>query len=129
MRFFPRGVLMLVLGFGLIAPIYARAQSNEGTASRTAASALNEQLRTGRRLFSQNCFLCHAPEKKNPKSTVDEGTTIGPRLNGLFKGPKPLSDMVAKTFILRGVEGKMPGFQYGLEPSEIDAIIAYLKTL
>lgn len=54
---------------------------------------------------------------------------IGPPLDGIFRGDKPLTDVVARTFIQRGVADKMPSFQYGLEPKEIDSIIAYLKTL
>jgi mono/diheme cytochrome c family protein len=30
---------------------------------------------------------------------------------------------------MQGVPNKMPAFRYGLQPAEIDAIIAYLKTL
>ncbi len=97
--------------------------------SATEGAALNEEQRTGRRLFAQNCGLCHSPVKKNNKNPSDEGTTIGPRLNGLFSGPKALTDAVAKTFIEKGVPNKMPGFQYSLEPKEVDAILAYLKTL
>jgi mono/diheme cytochrome c family protein len=30
---------------------------------------------------------------------------------------------------IRNGSKKMPGFKYGLEPSEIDAIVEYLKTV
>ncbi len=128
MRFFPRGVGLLVLAYGLIASTAAMAQSRQSSSSG-AAPTLIEQQRTGKGLFSQNCSLCHSPVKKNNKSTVEKGTSIGPLLDGIFSGPKPRPEAVVRTFIQRGVEGKMPAFQYGLEPKEIDAIIAYLKTL
>lgn len=93
------------------------------------AVAWNEQQTTGKRLFNQNCALCHSPEPRNVKDPNDEGETIGPRLEGLFRPPRSRPEAVVKVFIQQGVEGKMPGFRYGLKPEEIDALIAYLKTL
>ncbi len=34
-----------------------------------------------------------------------------------------------RTTIMEGEAGLMPGFRYGMEPSEINAIIEYLKTV
>jgi mono/diheme cytochrome c family protein len=34
-----------------------------------------------------------------------------------------------REFISNGSKGKMPGFKYGLEAPEIDAIVEYLKTV
>lgn len=127
MSFSYRSVFFAMLALAMAAPLTWAAQSKGEAAGGTAA--LNEVQRTGKRLFSQNCSLCHSPVKKNNKNPADEGTTIGPRLNGLFSGPKAVPDAVAKTFIVKGVADKMPGFQYALEPKEIEAIIAYLKTL
>ena len=129
MSFSYRNILLALLAFVIAAPLTLAAQSKGEGGSGNGAAALNEVQRTGKRLFSQNCALCHTPTKKNSKNPTDGGTTIGPRLNGLFTGPKALPDAVARTFIQKGVADKMPGFQYGLEPKEIDAIIAYLKTL
>jgi mono/diheme cytochrome c family protein len=98
-------------------------------AQQASASALNEQQATGKRLFQQNCALCHLGEPENSKNPKDEGTSIGPRLEGVFRAPRSRPEAVVKSFIQQGVDGKMPGFRYGLEPTEIDAIIAYLKTL
>ena len=94
-----------------------------------ASPALNEQQATGKRLFQQNCALCHLPEPETSKDPNSEGTSIGPRLNGVFGPPRSRPEALVRTFIQQGVAGKMPGFRYGLEPAEIDAIIAYLKTL
>jgi mono/diheme cytochrome c family protein len=122
--------ILPVFAFAIAAPLALLVPANAQGTAESGTAALNDVQRTGKRLFSQNCALCHAPEKKNNKNPSDEGTTIGPRLNGsLFTGPKALSDAVARTFIQKGVANKMPGFQYGLEPKEIDAIIAYLRTL
>ena len=116
---------ILIASGGLILPFTLAAQSPPAEST----SALTEQQRVGKGLFLQNCALCHLPNKRNPKDTKEEGTSIGPRLNELISGPKPLADAVVRTFIEKGVEGKMPGFQYGLESKEITAIMAYLKTL
>jgi mono/diheme cytochrome c family protein len=89
---------------------------------------MNEQQKMGKGLFLQNCSVCHLP-KRESKNTKKEGEMIGPRLDVLLKGPKPLTDAVIRTFIMNGSEGKMPGFKYTLEPKEVDAIIAYLKIL
>ena len=124
MRYFPRLGYGILLMWGVIFPLTLAAQSP----SSAASPVLTEQQKTGKGLFLQNCALCHLPNRPNPKST-EEGTSVGPRLNGRLSGPKPLPEAVARTFIQKGVEGKMPGFQYGLEPKEMDAIIAYLKTL
>ena len=118
----------VLLGSLTVFPKFLPARSPQASSS-APAPVLNEQQRMGKGLFLQNCSLCHLPKKENVKSTTEPGTTIGPPLNGLFRGAKPVSELVARTFILKGSQGKMPGFQYGLEPKEIDAILAYLKTL
>lgn len=89
---------------------------------------LNAEQEMGKGLFFQNCAICHMPDRRNPKNTDDPGTTVGPRLNEVFhSNPAPRDDVI-RTFIQKGSQ-KMPGFQYGLTPKEIDSIIAYLKTL
>ena len=122
MRFF--GVLLA--GKMFLAALAAPSQQSESPAP---GAVLKEQQTTGKRLFNQNCALCHEPEPTNVKDPKDPGKTIGPRLDGLFKGEKARSEAVVRTFIQRGSEGKMPGFQYNFQPKDIDAIIAYLKTL
>jgi mono/diheme cytochrome c family protein len=90
-------------------------------AQRAAGSGpeLSDVQKTGKRIFQQRCSVCHAKVLGAPKQ-------YGPALYG---------DMIEdnegriKQFIVEGSPGKMPGFKYGLDPSEIDAIIAYLKTV
>ena len=118
---------MLLWG-GILSPVVLAAQSQQASAP-ARPPALNEQQTTGKRLFNQNCALCHSPEPDNSKDPKDEGKTVGPRLEGLFRPPRSRPEAVVKTFIQQGIEGKMPGFRYGLEPAQIDAILAYLKTL
>ena len=113
-------VSLALLGDGILSPPVSAAQA--------PASALNPQQRTGRRLFLQNCSLCHLSRDDNPKSP-EKGSAYGGDLAGLFKGQRPMPDEAVQAFILRGLPKKMPGFQYGLKLEEINNIIAYLKTL
>lgn len=118
---------VILLGTGLVFPVLSSAQSRQ--ARSNPAAVVKEQQKAGENLYLQNCSFCHSPRKEgNPKST-GEGSTIGPPLQGLMHGSKPVSQAVVRTFILRGSTDKMPGFQYALAPKEIDSIIAYLKTL
>ena len=73
----------------------------------------------GKGMFQQRCSVCHLP------LVIDDESTYGPKLNAkTVTGKEP----VIREFIRRGTS-KMPGFQYGLTPEEIDSIIAYLKTV
>jgi mono/diheme cytochrome c family protein len=96
-----------VLALGLIAawPHWAAAQA-----------APTEQQ--GHRLFLQSCGVCHT------KPNLVAGL-YGPALN---KDTVTGKEEAARQLIGLGTE-KMPGFRYELAPPQIDAIIAYLKTL
>ena len=93
-------------------------------AALPAAEKLNEQETRGEGLFLQRCSLCHLPRKLKFGSPP----VIGPSLSGQFKDAAPDQLKVLRGFILKGGPD-MPGFQYGLEPKEVDDLIAYLKTL
>jgi len=86
--------------------------------ARQAATA------SGKKLFVQRCSVCHLPPlgviKENPYARV---------LTGYMKGPE--SEARAREVIRKGTSGTpgMPGFQYTLEPEQIESIIAYLNTL
>ena len=69
----------------------------------------------GRRLFLKNCAHCHADD-----ATGDEG----PDLHGLEKS----DEFIAKR-IHNGVKGKMTAFGQKFSQKDIDALIAYLRTL
>ncbi len=93
-------------------------------AALPAAEKLNEQETRGEGLFLQRCSLCHLARKLKFGSPP----VIGPSLSGQFKDAAPDQLKVLRGFILKGGPD-MPGFQYGLEPKEVDDLIAYLKTL
>ena len=54
--------------------------------------------------------------------------SLGPSLSGLFKDAKPDKEAAVRQQILKG-STNMPGFQYALEPKELDDMIGYLKKL
>ena len=88
---------------------------------------LSEQERRGQHWFLQRCALCH--QAKYTKSADVAGLPpVWKSLEGLFKGVRPDKEKIVREFILKGAPN-MPGFQYSLEPKEIDDLIAYLKTL
>ena len=73
---------------------------------------LNDQQRLGRQVFSQSCGVCHLPPARGAR-------TYGPTLSKTSGGGK--DDLVRKV-ILEGTP-RMPGFQYMLQPAQIDAIV------
>ncbi len=81
-------------------------------------SALNETQLLGRQVFAQSCGICHLQPSLGVK-------TYGPPLN---KTAAAGNDEVMRAFIVNGTD-RMPAFKYYLKPAEIDAIIAYLRTV
>ena len=81
-------------------------------------SDLNETQLLGRQVFAQSCGICHLQPSLGVK-------TYGPLLN---KATAAGNDEVMRAFIVNGTD-RMPAFKYYLKPAEIDAIIAYVKTV
>jgi mono/diheme cytochrome c family protein len=79
------------------------------------------QLEAGKKLFVQRCSVCHLPPlgPGDPKAYARS-------LTGFVK---PETEALTRSIIQKGVPSRMPGFQFGLEPGEIDRIVAYLGTL
>jgi len=69
----------------------------------------------GAKLFSFNCAHCHSID-----ATGDEG----PDLYGLTK-----SDTRLKAIILGGIKGEMPSFGKKLKDGDVQALVAFLRTL
>lgn len=87
-------------------------------ATAGVAQDSDQQQRLGMRLFNQSCRVCHTkPQLNSPQ--------YGPALS--------MSSLGGKTELMREVISngtpRMPGFRYYFKPAEIDAIIAYLKTI
>lgn len=85
----------------------------------------------GQRVFQSKCNMCHFPDKADKK--------IGPGLKHLFKNPelpashKPATEANVREQIAKGSPNAkpmpMPAFAGKLSSTQIDNLIAYLKTL
>jgi mono/diheme cytochrome c family protein len=104
------GALFLLL---FAFPLVGAAQQDKSNSSVT----LNDTQVLGRRVFQQRCAVCHT------ESTPD-ARRYGPVL---YKELVDGNEDTIRNFISNGSKDKMPGFKYGLEPSEINAIVEYLK--
>ena len=87
-------------------------------AAYSQQSALSETQLLGRQVFAQSCGICHLQPSLGVK-------TYGPMLN---KAATAGNDEVMRAFIVNGTD-RMPAFKYYLKPAEIDAIIAYVRTV
>src|SRR2546423_2645376 len=101
-----------------IALVFALATAAAPAAAQQAADDLNDTQGQGRQLLAQNCGVCHLVLVRGTK-------TYGPPLT---KAAAAKSDELARAFITNG-SGRMPAFKYHLKPAEIDAIIAYIRTV
>ena len=104
------GIALLVLALPLGAHDGARAQSAE--------TLLNDTQKLGQRLFYQSCVVCHT------KPQITSGQ-YGPVLSKDSLGGQ---EDVMREFISTGTS-RMPGFRFQFEPTQINAIVAYLKTV
>jgi len=84
-----------------------------------APDTLTAQQLRGRDLFNQSCMVCHV------KLQITSPAKYGPDLSKDALGGQ---DAVMREVIGNGAPN-MPGFKYHFEPDQIDAIVAYLKTL
>jgi len=84
-----------------------------------ASDTLTPQQLQGRNLFNQSCMVCHV------KLQITSPAKYGPDLSKNALGGQ---EAVMREVIRDGTPN-MPGFKYHFEPDQIDAIVAYLKTL
>jgi len=89
-----------------------------GASAQQAGDSLNEVQRHGRQLLAQSCGVCHLPPSLNAK-------TYGPALN---KAAANGDDSIMREYIQNGTP-RMPAFKHYLKDNEIDAIIAYVRTV
>lgn len=87
-------------------------------ATAAHAQQLDEKQMLGRQVFAQSCGICHLQPVLGVK-------TYGPPLN---KTAAAGSDDAMRAIITNGTE-RMPAFKHYLKPAEIDAIIAYVRTV
>src|SRR5712664_4445464 len=97
---------------------FALALAAATAAAHAQQTGLNETQLLGRQVFAQSCGICHLQPSLGVK-------TYGPVLN---KAAAAGNDEVMRAFIVNGTD-RMPAFKYYLKPAEIDAIVAYLRTV
>jgi len=83
-----------------------------------APAPLDDTQKLGQRLFYQSCVVCHV------KPQITSGQ-YGPVLSKQTLGGQ---EEALRAFISNGTS-RMPGFKFQFEPGQINAIVAYLKTL
>jgi len=104
-----RHALVLVFLFTAGAPAAVAQQASDG---------LTEQQRLGRQVLSQSCGVCHLPPARNAR-------TYGPALH---KGTSGGDNALVRKISLEGTP-RMPAFNHMLQASDIDAIVAYVRTV
>src|SRR3974390_1450931 len=96
------------------------AACTHGAIAQPAASerTVDEKQLLGMRLFNQSCRVCHTrPQITSP--------LYGPELSQSSAGG---NEQEMREEIANGTP-RMPGFKYHFEPAQIEAIVAYLKTI
>jgi mono/diheme cytochrome c family protein len=102
-----------------IAAIALFALAAPSAMAQQAEQPLNDKQLLGRNLFAQSCVVCHV------KVQLTNVGHYGPVLSGMSLGGQ---EDLMREFISSGTPN-MPGFKYHFRPDQIDAIVAYLKTL
>ena len=88
------------------------------TAAAAENDAAGDQVKLGERLVGQSCVVCHfAPQ-----------ITSGAYAPALSKDTLAGNAQIMHQFIADGSQ-RMPGFKYQFSPQQIDAIVAYIKTV
>jgi mono/diheme cytochrome c family protein len=77
---------------------------------------LNETELKGRSLFARRCANCHGGTAQRPGPLLGQQTV------------ERLGDSLIREKVRKG-SPMMPGFEYSLEPVQIDQIIAFVKTV
>jgi mono/diheme cytochrome c family protein len=108
----------LAPGLGLAVLLLALAPQDASTEQASSAQTLDDRQLLGMRLFNQSCRVCHTkPQLTSP--------LYGPELSQNSAGGQ---EDVMRDVISNGTP-RMPGFKYHFEPAQIEAIVAYLRTI
>lgn len=103
---------------GVWVALFLLCASAPSLAQQGESDGLNDQQRLGRRVFAQSCGVCHLRPSYNVR-------TYGPMLSKASSGG---DDARMRNTILEGTP-RMPAFKHYLQSNEIDAIVAYLRTV
>lgn len=105
-------VVGALLGFSVMMERYTASHAPAPPPALVANDALAGQ---GRHLFLMNCAHCHASD-----ATGDEG----PNLHGVKKSDERITAIIQK-----GIKGEMPKFGAKFQDADVQALIAYLRSL
>ena len=97
------------------ATVAASKEQSTNIISAAASPALEGEAKRGHSLFDHNCAHCHGEDARG-----DEG----PSLYDLKK-----TDARITRIVKEGIKGEMPRFGTKLNDADIQALIAYLRTL
>ena len=89
-----------------------------GTHDSAPDASFTDTEREGLRLFSQSCGVCHTVVQQRTRQ-------YGPVLSRDTLGG---DDDLIREYIANGTP-RMPGFRYYFDPGQINAIVAYIKTI
>ena len=102
---------VLIAAFGAASVAGALAQS-------APDASFTETQREGLRLFSQSCGVCHTLVQQRTRQ-------YAPALSRETLGG---DEELMREYINNG-SPRMPGFRFNFEPEQINAIVAYIKTV
>jgi mono/diheme cytochrome c family protein len=112
------GGFAMMRSAALLVLLFAAWPQSASAQQAGTGDGLDETQKLGRQVFAQSCGVCHLPPAINAR-------TFGPLLTKDTVGG---NDEVIRGVISDGTP-RMPGFKHYLKGAEVDAIIAYLKTV
>lgn len=118
-------LLAAVLAGAVFSPsVFAQTRGKESNTKAVVTVSAADQTAFGKDLFRQHCASCHFSETSAQK--------IGPGLKSMYARPFSDGKKVTDAGLTKWIEagGKnMPGFKETMNPEQVRALIAYLKTL
>ncbi|MSO83577.1 MAG: cytochrome c [Acidobacteria bacterium] len=117
---------LLCLAFVLAVPLTLVAQEEGGGGGGSALGVTIGKLQTeeqkrGDAIFHKNCHLCHISTAQKRELKI-----VSTELVGLFMKPN-VSEQAVRQLVQGGIPRRMPSFQYTLNASELNDLIAYLR--
>jgi mono/diheme cytochrome c family protein len=102
----------------VLAAAFVVASASGAFAQGAPDASFNDAQREGLRLFSQSCGVCHTLVQQRTRQ-------YGPVLSRETLGG---DEELIREYIGNGTP-RMPGFRYYFEPTQIGAIVQYIKTI
>jgi mono/diheme cytochrome c family protein len=103
---------------GVLAAAFMAASTAGVLAQGAPDASFNDTQREGLRLFSQSCGVCHTLVQQRTRQ-------YGPVLSRETLGG---DEELIREYIGNGTP-RMPGFRFHFEPTQINAIVQYIKTI